>query len=264
MRRCAFTIIELLVVIAIIAVLAAILLPSLWRARHLAMLTQCGANMHQIHVGLVCYAGDAFGNYPYLTVEMDSPNPKRTKLRYDYPPLGTWDDRPRLRPYIAMSQFHCPGAPGTSEQIDRLDVTNARDVHGSYEMYFGSRLLRTDPTSATARLNDPPARYNGRQFSVLLADMDWEVLNVSRRYNHNAIEDPDGENYSDVPTHYALWYGTPYNNDSTRGRIDRNFLLTDGAVRLVNDLQMADGRLVKIYFSNCHPEWTEYGYLLPR
>jgi prepilin-type N-terminal cleavage/methylation domain-containing protein len=63
-RSMGFTLIELLVVIAIISLLVSILLPTLNEARHLAKMTVCASNVHNIMSGAGIYASDNGGILP--------------------------------------------------------------------------------------------------------------------------------------------------------------------------------------------------------
>lgn len=74
MKKSRFTLIELLVVIAIIAILAAMLLPALSRARDKAKTINCGSNLRQIHLTVFNYHNDFNGFYPVINGDLPNPN----------------------------------------------------------------------------------------------------------------------------------------------------------------------------------------------
>ena len=107
-----FTLIELLVVIAIIAILAAMLMPALERARNQAVAANCAARQHQIGLSLQMYAND-FGDFlpPF------GPPPYERSVTYysgtdNNGDPYTWDLRGFFQSYYNHQTFICPGFVG--------------------------------------------------------------------------------------------------------------------------------------------------------
>lgn len=66
-RLRAFTLIEMLLVVSIIALLIALLLPTLRRAKREAHAAACLSNLHQLHGAQVAYSGDHMGRTKWLS-----------------------------------------------------------------------------------------------------------------------------------------------------------------------------------------------------
>jgi len=165
--RRAFTLIELLVVVAIIAVLIAILLPSLSRARESTKKTVCAANLKAQGTGMSVYAasfGDSlpifYNNGCVWPCDEDNQfaNPLLDINQQQASTMAGSDRADSLR-----RMFYCPSNQTYSESNNHWNVAGSYRAHGY--AYFNSRwapgMERTNldqavlPTPRT----QPPMKY---------------------------------------------------------------------------------------------------------
>lgn len=129
-HRRGFTLIELLVVISIVALLLAILLPALGRARSLARQTVCQSRLRQWGLAFAAYAVENSGRYPHADGRdrCGDEEPFNREGRADYwfgwvdvvaPVMGEkpWREHDRGEYPGVKSVFQCPSAQLADETL---------------------------------------------------------------------------------------------------------------------------------------------------
>jgi prepilin-type N-terminal cleavage/methylation domain-containing protein len=154
-----FTLIELLVVIAIIAILAALLLPALAKAKEKAKTVQCLSNIRQVGLASSLYLGDFNDRYPPATTR----NGTMTQL--------SWVGNTGLQsPYSSLtsqerwlSDYLVKASPQAKVEVARCpsDKTSYLGTGNSGYQDFGSSYLAnidytvsSDTYTLTARPKD--------------------------------------------------------------------------------------------------------------
>lgn len=153
-RRSGFTLIELLVSIAIIALLAALLLPALAKARQKALSTQCVNNLRQLFLANTMFASENKGRYVAAAPDINDGYGGRTRwhgLRETDSPDSDFDPKKGLLAEY-LPDARVKECPVFTEFRRRGQAPNAFESgtggYGYNGSYVGGRYDRFDWAAA--------------------------------------------------------------------------------------------------------------------
>jgi prepilin-type N-terminal cleavage/methylation domain-containing protein len=200
LRRRGFTLIELLTVIATIAVLAALLLPILGKAKIKAQRTTCLSNLRQLGFAWVMYRDD---NNDYLAESYPLNNPEvwvqGDMTKPDQVGNAELIRQGKLFPYNHSVQiYHCPADQGVTI-VDKVFPTVR-----SYSMncFMGARDPKLGPIPDTAVGYVP---FYSKYSDIPDPSQIWVMLDEDERSISDGffLTDPTGQ----------IWFSFPASSD---------------------------------------------------
>ena len=195
-RRAAFTLVELLVVVGIIALLLAIIMPSLSQAKNLAKQVTCLTNVKAQITAIHLYAAENDGAIPIgpsIPLFGDQGPPTNTVATNNIwigPALAYNAHGAVLEKHLRNEKaMYCPD-DDTSDPVEELAKIRRRaPEYAVYASYFYRQLDARAPGSpAGARLDDLGTNGAGGRVTALVMDANSLLVipGVPTRTNHRA------------------------------------------------------------------------------
>ena len=195
-RRQGFTLLELLTVVATVAILAALLLPILSKAKIKAQRTSCVSNLRQLSVAWMLYADD---NHGFLPESYPTNNPEAwvqgDMTRPEEAGNGGLIREGKLFPYNqSLGIYHCPADQGVT--INGKVVPTVRSY--SMNCFMGGRNPNSGVIPSTAAAFFP---FYTKESDIPQPSQLWVMLDEDERSINDGffVTDPTGQIWMDLP-----------------------------------------------------------------